>query len=269
MAEKKTWKGGRLGPFHLGKRYKNVGVDLGRLYAAHNTDTGNAALVVMPGARTDSEPGEPWSVRATSQAEPPYFALEVEQAPDSGRLQDLSNMLDLLTSAVERLEKNEEARVHLTSGTVSAWKRWMGRMKRLLRSPRGLLVAGLTALALGALLLPRFWGDSEGRDSEERASAGVGTLAVTEIQAPTLVDLDDSGVPAITYPLPAKPFSDQAKVPCFPKSGEVEINGGCWVALEKRPPCYENQAEYQDKCYMPVSAKSHEKKRREPHSVQP
>ncbi|WP_375771169.1 hypothetical protein NR798_09800 [Archangium gephyra] len=269
MKEKKTWKGGRLGPFHLGKRYKNVGGNLGRLYAAHNTDTGNAALVVMPEARTDSEPGESWSVRATSQAEPPYFALEVEQAPTSGRLPDLSNMLDLLTSAVERLEKNEEARAYLTGGAVSAWKRWVGRMKRLLRSRRGLLIAGLSALALGALLLPLFSGDSQGPDSEARASAGVGALAVAEIQAPVLVDLDPSGVPAITYPLPVRPFSDQAKAPCFPKSGEVEINGGCWVALEKRPPCYENQAEHQGKCYMPVSEKSHQKKRREPHSVQP
>ena len=34
--------------------------------------------------------------------------------------------------------------------------------------------------------------------------------------------------------------------------GEVEINKGCWVALEKKPPCYSNQAEYQGKCYMPV-----------------
>ncbi|AKJ03478.1 Hypothetical protein AA314_05104 [Archangium gephyra] len=140
-------------------------------------------------------------------------------------------------------------------------------MKRLLRSPRGLLVAGLTALALGALLLPRFSGESEGPDSEARASAGA--LAVAEVQAPVLVDLDGSGVPTITYPLPVRPFSDQAKAPCFPKSGEVEINGGCWVELAKRPPCYDDQAEHQGKCYMPVSAKSHEKKRREPHSVQP
>ena len=269
MAEKKTWKGGRLGPFHLGKRYKNVGVDLGRLYAAHNVDTGNAALVVMPGARTDSEPRESWSVRATSQTEPPYLALEVEQAPASGRLPELANVLDLLTSAVERLEKNDEVRAHLTGGSVSPWKRWVGRMKRLLRSRRGLLAAGLTALILGALLWHRFPGNSAGPDSEKRASTGVGEWAVAELQAPTLVDLDPSGVPAITYPLPARPFSDQAKAPCFPKSGEVEINGGCWVALEKRPPCYENQAEHQGKCYMPVSAKSHEKKLREPHSVQP
>ncbi|MFY0564651.1 hypothetical protein ACN28E_12420 [Archangium lansingense] len=267
MAEKKTWKGGRLGPFHLGKRYKNVGVDLGRLYAAHNVHTGDAALVVMPGDRTDWEPDESWRLRATAESEPPYLALEVEQAPASGRLPDLSNMLDLLTSAVERLEKNEEARAHLTGGSVSAWKRWVGRMKRLLRSPRGLMVASLTVLALGALLLwPLFWGDSEGPNGE-RASAGA--LAVTEIPAPAMVDLDTASVPAITYPLPARPFSDQAKAPCFPKSGEVEINGGCWVELAKRPPCYEDQAEYQGKCYMPVSAKSHQKKLREPHSVQP
>ncbi|HYO72544.1 MAG TPA: hypothetical protein VEU33_41375 [Archangium sp.] len=181
----------------------------------------------------------------------------------------MSNILDLLTSAVERVEKNEEVRAHLTGGAVSTWRRWVGRMKRLLRSPRGLLIAGLTAIALGALLLSHLPGDSTGSDSQKQASTGVGPLAVTEPKAPTLVDLDPSDVPAITYPLPARPFSDQAKAPCFPKSGEVEINGGCWVELAKRPPCYENQAEHQGKCYMPVSAKSHEKKRREPHSVQP
>ncbi len=49
---------------------------------------------------------------------------------------------------------------------------------------------------------------------------------------------------------------------------EVEIHGGCWVELAKRPPCYENQAEYGGKCYLPVSARSRDKKR-EPQSLQP
>jgi hypothetical protein len=52
-----------------------------------------------------------------------------------------------------------------------------------------------------------------------------------------------------------------------PRKGEVELNGGCWVALEKRPPCYDDQAEYQGKCYLPVSARS--RKPREPQSLQP
>ncbi|HYO55216.1 MAG TPA: hypothetical protein VEU50_20720, partial [Archangium sp.] len=63
----------------------------------------------------------------------------------------------------------------------------------------------------------------------------------------------------------AKPFIDQAKAPCIPNEGEVEINGGCWVELAKRPPCYEKHAEYKGKCYMPVSASS--RGTREPQSL--
>jgi hypothetical protein len=37
------------------------------------------------------------------------------------------------------------------------------------------------------------------------------------------------------------------------------------VTLDKRPPCYEVQAEYQGKCYLPVSARF---RRREPQSLQ-
>ncbi len=71
MADEKTWKGGRLGPFHLGRRYRNVGVDLGRIYAAENVHTGTPALVVVPGTRTDWEPNESWRVRAHPTPSPP------------------------------------------------------------------------------------------------------------------------------------------------------------------------------------------------------
>ncbi|EPX58289.1 hypothetical protein D187_004045 [Cystobacter fuscus DSM 2262] len=53
---------------------------------------------------------------------------------------------------------------------------------------------------------------------------------------------------AIAYPLPEKPWTKQAVPPCETNKGEVEINKGCWVALEKKPPCFSNQAEYQGKC---------------------
>ncbi len=55
------------------------------------------------------------------------------------------------------------------------------------------------------------------------------------------------------------------KASCIPHEGEVEINGGCWVALEKRPPCFNSQAEYKGKCYLPVSARS--RNTREPRSL--
>lgn len=87
MANEKSWKGGRLGSFHLSKRYKdrNVEAELGRLYEAHHIHTGASALVLMPGARADWEPQESWEVRASSRMEPPHVVLEVERAPTSGR----------------------------------------------------------------------------------------------------------------------------------------------------------------------------------------
>jgi len=256
MADEKTWKGGRLGRFHLGRRYKNVGTDLGRIYAAHDVHTGAPALVVMPGTGTDWALPESWRVCASFHAEPAYASLTVEHAPGSGRLPDLADMLDLLTTAVERLEKNDEARTLLTGGPVGTWKRWRGRVLRLLRSRRTRAIAGLCAvLVLGAALWQHL-----------SASPGVAVQVAGEAQATTLVDITPPGAAVIAYPLPAKPFSNQAKAPCRPKQGEVELNGGCWVTLEKRPPCYDDHAEYQGKCYLPVSARSHQ---REPQALQP
>ena len=85
------------------------------------------------------------------------------------------------------------------------------------------------------------------------------------LNATTLVQTEDPNASGITYPLPAKPFRNQAKAPCMPRKGEVEINGGCWVALAKRPPCYNDQAEYQGKCYLPVA----ERPKPEPSAIQP
>jgi hypothetical protein len=68
----------------------------------------------------------------------------------------------------------------------------------------------------------------------------------------------------LTYPLPAKPFRNQAVPPCETNKGAVEIKGGCWVALEQKPPCFSDQAEYQGKCYLPVA-----KPQRLPQSAEP
>jgi hypothetical protein len=101
---------------------------------------------------------------------------------------------------------------------------------------------------------------------EEPTAPGVAVEVTDSPDAPDLLVQTTRPSPfAIAYPLPAKPFRNQAKVPCMPRKGEVEINGGCWVALEKRPPCHENQAEHQGKCYMPVA----EREKPEPSAIQP
>ncbi|HYO71809.1 MAG TPA: hypothetical protein VEU33_37605, partial [Archangium sp.] len=109
--------------------------------------------------------------------------------------------------------------------------------------------------------------DCHERKAELRAAHEESVISVSRTRAPTLVDTSDEGRMAISYPLPPGPFKDQAKAPCNPRKGQVELNGGCWVELAKNPPCYEDQAEYQGKCYLPVSARA--QKPREPRSIHP
>ncbi|QRK04157.1 hypothetical protein JQX13_28225 [Archangium violaceum] len=270
MADTSHMKGGRVGPFQIDRRYRNndqddLGTDLGKIYEAHNVQTGAPALVVVADPVVGWEPEEPWQVRAYTHSTPAYVAVEVEYAPASGRLTNMAEMLNLLTCAVERLEHREEARAHLTRGPMGRLKRWAGRWRRLLRaSQRGLAVAAFAVLGLGLA----FWlgprGDPRGPQDERHAAQGMdGDTAPRN--ATTLVQTNGPSPSDITYPLPAKPFGNQAKAPCKPKKGEVEINGGCWVELAKRPPCFDDQAEYQGKCYLPVAERSPP----EPTSIQP
>ncbi|WNG53602.1 hypothetical protein F0U59_01435 [Archangium gephyra] len=268
MADAKRGKDGRLGPYRLGRRHGSKGSEgeLGRLYEAHNVHTEMPALVLVPGPE-DGASEEDWTVRVTARERPPYVALEVEKASATGGLAGLAGLFEVLTRMMERMEWSDEARHHLTHPPEGRLKRWTVAVRRILEKGLDysveLFVVALVLLMIAAHVRAYF----DNQRGEQHESGGVVVEAMEEGPAPTLVDTGDEGPAGITYPLPAKPFSDQAKAPCLPKKGEVEINGGCWKTLEKRPPCYEDDAEYQGKCYAPVSARS--RKPRAPQSIQP
>jgi hypothetical protein len=273
MADTGFFKGW-LGPFKLIKRYVSRkpepgNHELGRIYEAHNVFTDNPALVLIPSERAPMEPQEEWRVRLRSQAEPPYVALEVEKAPRSGRLSQLRGMLELLGTAVERLGDGEEARAHLTCvpmGPLEFLKYQTGRAWQWMRARRWrtVVVCGLVLLSLRLFIHFHV-------TERDRYIPYVGNEALVHgaavSRAPALINKAETGPGVIAYPLPDRPFIDQAKAPCKPNEDEVEINGGCWVELARRPPCREKQAEYKDKCYLPVSASS--RGTREPRSFQP
>ncbi len=267
MANEKEWRGGRLGRFHLGRRYRNVGGSLGRIYEAHNVHTGGPALVLIPGPGAHWEFERSWQVRVSSEVTPPHVAMEMLQFPGSGRLPELAEMLDLLTSALEQVESRDEAREHLMRAPVGLWTRWLGRARRLLRSRHGLTLAGLSVLVLGAALWLGVSGVPQLLRDKERASSAETMAGLTGAdEAPILASGHILGATPIAYPLPQKPFSNQAKAPCIAERGEEEIHGGCWVELARRPPCHKDHAEYQGKCYLPISK---DRGPREPQSVQP
>jgi hypothetical protein len=251
VANEKTGKDVGTGSFQLGRRYEEVGLDLGSLHEARHVGTGRAALTLLPGDRVEWQPEGPWRVRLSCEPELPSVTLEVEQAPASARVTELADILVLMTAAVERVEDNAQVQAHLVRGRVRPWARW---------GPGA--VAGFAVLALG---LGVWLYGASGPEHPEPTSPGVESQGPALTDAPDLIRAEDSQTPSVAYPLPAQPFRNQAKAPCRTEADEVDINGGCWMELARRPPCSVTQAEYQGKCYMPVS----KDRGRLPQSVQP
>jgi hypothetical protein len=236
-------RGRRLGPFQLGRRCKHAAAELGHILEANNPKTGAPVLVVMPGPRR--APRQNWQARVSFQTSPPLFALEMEQAPASGNLKELANLMTLLLAALDAVEGNARTRAHLTREPLApSWLR---------RPPmKALAAVGLAVLALGGGLVLGAGARSMGSPTRPPSTPGVGELADAGPQSTFWSDGAEKGPMGIAYPLPDKPFSNQLTPPCRTQRDEVDINGGCWMALERRPPCNPEQAEYQGKCYIPM-----------------
>lgn len=251
VSNEKTGKDGGTGQLELGRRFEEVGPGLGSLHEARRTDTGSPALTLLPGDRVEWQPEGEWRMRLSCQPEAPSVTLEVEQAPASARMTELADILVLMTSAIEHVEDNPRVLTHLTGGRERPRARWGLRA-----------VAGLAVLALG------FGVWIHGVSSPESltpTSPGVEAPRPSQIDAPDVFISNDPQAEAPSYPLPYEPFRNQAKAPCRADADEVEINGGCWMELARRPPCSVTQAEYKGRCYMPVS----KDRVRAPQSAQP
>jgi len=237
--EEKSWSGGPLGPYHVTLRHRAIGGGLGRLYEARNNETGNPALVLVPGPKGDLRAEENWQVRVTANVSPPYLALEVEHAPVNGQPRQLSWMIERWAAALVRIDTRPEARAHLTGGAKESRPRPAGR----LGSPGGAL--GLASLlALAVVLWPRAT-----VPPQEVHFQAVHSMA----EKPIFIRSSDGPVTGIEgFPMPNKPFEGQKKPPCDAKRAEVELHGGCWMEIARRPPCSEGAAEYQGKCYVAV-----------------
>jgi hypothetical protein len=235
-------KGERLGPFLLGIRCKHAAAELGHIHEARNVHTGAPAVVMMPGPRPSWGPKKNWQVRASFQSAPPYIALEVERAPASGRLAEMAELFTLLLAALEAVGSNARMRAHLTGSPMGQW----------MRRPPLKVAAGLAVLVLAGGL---WWGMGTrpmGSPTPPSSTPGMGDLADAGISSSFLIDGEVQSRTGIAYPLPDKPFSNQVRPPCRTKADHVAINGGCWIAIERRPPCDEDHAEYQGKCYIPI-----------------
>jgi hypothetical protein len=249
MADEESGKESREGPFLIGRNYAEVGPELGRLYEARHEWTGRAALTLLPGEGVDWRPEGAWEVRVYCRPATSSMSLAVVRAPGSAQVSELTNIFVQMTAALTRVENSPEVQAHIARGAVRPWGRWAA-----------CATVGAAVLALGV------WVHGEGDSVQSKlASWDEAGKRPSQLNAPILAKTDEPSTTPIAYPLPYEPFRNQAKAPCRPDLGEVEINGGCWVELARRPPCIAVHAEYQGKCYMPVS----KDRGRPPQSAQP
>jgi hypothetical protein len=257
MADEQSGKGGTRRLFHLGESYGELGPGLGSLHEAWRIGQGRPSLVLRPGADVQWRPEGPWRVCISFDPEQDSVTLDVEQAPAAAQVTELANLLVLMTAAVERVEENARVQAHLARGPVILPEPWTSRAHRMWRVP-ALAGVAMFVLGLGVGLSvasgPPLWnGTPPGMDSEPFSLAN----------APYLFALGESDAGTIAYPLPAKPFAEQATTPC--KRYEVDLNGGCWLALDQRPPCEKDvHLEYQGKCYVPVAKRTRPRQAVEP-----
>ncbi|WP_076606255.1 hypothetical protein [Cystobacter fuscus] len=247
MADETHGKENRSGRFELGRSYEEVEPDLGRLHEAWHVETGMPALRLYPTDRVEWQPSGLWEVIVVCEASPiepspASITMLVNGAPMAVPMTELADVFVLTSAALTRVEDNAGISAHLAPGLNGLQSQPHRPALPNSRQARGHVIAGL-ALALSGCLLTRPHAPSERNDSFEEQ---------IQQEAQSLVYFGNLDAQAVLgYPLPEKPFRNQAVPPCPRKKSIVEINGGCWAELAHKPPCEEDQAEYQGKCYLP------------------
>jgi hypothetical protein len=153
----------------------------------------------------------------------------------------------------EQAQREEQARAEAQADrgpTPGTEPRWRPEMAVALMA---LLVAGLSVvLQLRGREVAPSTSDSA---VQERGRVAVGDTASTPpagTQASAQAGDEGQGLKA---PLPEQSFPGQKKPPCR-KTGEVEIRGGCWLRVDVKPPCKEEDKEeaflWKGACYLPT-----------------
>lgn len=235
MANEQSEENTGLRAFVLSGRYDEVGPELGRLYEARHRATGRPALALLPGAHVDWTPEGDWTVSLFYKRSSSSMTLRVDEAPPLADPAELGNLLALTDAAFQRVEEHPRLAAHLASGSAPrSWQTsWMPAF------------VGLMGLVLGC------GGWMYGADKSQSLFSNERIGAPSEVNARFLGSARFPVARSPAYPLPDKPFKNQQAAPCDPKLDEIEINGGCWLALKRRPPCLDSQAEYQGVCYLP------------------
>ncbi|WNG16718.1 hypothetical protein [Cystobacter fuscus] len=237
MADEKDPRHERVGPFRLGGKFGEVGPELGHLYESRHVDTGQPAVTLRPSGRVYWLHEGPWRLGLSCEQGSPDVSLTVEKAPPFAPPTQVADLLVLMSAAFRRVEDSPRLHAHFAAGPV--------KPRRARQSLPVLAGAAVLVLGLGV-----WFHVTAGAPPPERPRPTV----EMSLEAPSLINTGEAAGQAIAYPPPRQPFRNQKKAPCNTRHQlEVEINGGCWVELAQKPPCAEDRAEYEGKCYLPVA----------------
>ena len=217
MSDKAEWKGGRIGPYEIGKRYPGITEDEGRLYEARHVGTGEPALAVMPGTEEEWRTSQPWDVRTTHSTRPEALLIHPRRRPGQRApgLHELALGYIRAAAALSLLDARDDAQDLFSRGSTPPRS----------RSPAlrwGLACASVAlSLVLVFLLWPR---QPESAD-----------MAVLRGEPFMLVAGLEPALNTISYPMPQVPFNQQRRPPCAEET-EVEVRKGCWILHTKSAP---------------------------------
>ncbi|NOJ79905.1 hypothetical protein [Myxococcus xanthus] len=246
------------------RRYR--GSLLGRLYQVRHATSGEPSLDLELTERQHQYQPDVGlelhiSAHPASTLAPPRFSLRVH-APDGASDADVARNLEgtlALTKAMVQTACTRsnlaDTMTHLRSpprrrGPVLRSRRWLRRVRRAARrtwrsagSATTVALALVAAALVGVYMVPPPPPEPP-PGSVQTAAGPAGGFVLAAMTSDTLL---------FALELPSRPFEGQKTRACDPDQGEVFINGGCWVALEKKAPCGDKLYEHKGKCFRPAA----------------
>jgi hypothetical protein len=246
----RAWESNRVAGATLRMRYQGVPPRVGRVYSAHNEDTGNPVVVLAPGQQGAWGHLPSWRVQVSASTQEGCYSLEVQQAPTARGLPELTLALYRLARALAQVEDRPEAAEALLGPAVEAGR---ARAARRRWGQRGVasavLAAGVAVLVLGA--------DSGITKSVNAGPSEEQPVALGEVAgAMPVATFVRTSVNGVWLDMPRKPWPGQNLAPCIEGEKEIELRNGqkaCWLEVKYDSPeiCKRRGYEYKGACYLP------------------
>ncbi|NNB94330.1 hypothetical protein HI113_10475 [Corallococcus exiguus] len=245
------------------RRYRRI--LLGRLYQVRDARTGTTSLDLHatgrhPDFHPDVDVDMVVSARAATEDAPSRVRVRLanvsEDASDAAVARVAEGALSLAKAMVQSTCTRSEmaaTMMHLRAparprGPILRSRRHWRRARRVLARTWGAtLTSGYISLALvgatilGSFMLPHRVPDPMPSDGSGGQPAG-GLVFLTSTP----------DAPEMSLDVPKKPFRGQKTKDCDADASEELINGGCWVATDRKAPCGDKQYQWRGKCYRPI-----------------